>query len=97
MMPHLGEEIFAKLRPDAGLVARQVWPKANPALLVVDEVTIAVQVNGKLRGTITVPAGLAAEPVLAEAEAAVASVLAGQTIVKKIHVPDRIVNFVVKP
>ncbi|HYP63327.1 MAG TPA: leucine--tRNA ligase [Acidocella sp.] len=97
MMPHLGEEIFAKLRPDAGLVARQPWPKADPALLVVDEVTIAVQVNGKLRGTVLVPAGQAAEPTLAAAETAVASVLAGQTIVKKIHVPDRIVNFVVKP
>jgi leucyl-tRNA synthetase len=97
MMPHVAEEIFAKLRPEAGLVALQPWPKADPALLVQDEVTIAVQVNGKLRGTITVPAGQAAEPVLLAAEAAVASVLAGQTIVKKIHVPDRIVNFVVKP
>ena len=97
MMPHLGEEVFAKICPGAGLVAQQPWPKADPALLVVDEVTIAVQVNGKLRGTIVVPAGQAAEPVLAAAEAAVASVLAGQTIVKKIHVPDRIVNFVVKP
>jgi leucyl-tRNA synthetase len=97
MMPHLGEEIFAALRPGAGLVALQPWPKADPALLVQDEVTIAVQVNGKLRGTITVPAGQAAEPTLAAAEAAVTSVLAGQTIVKKIHVPDRIVNFVVKP
>jgi leucyl-tRNA synthetase len=97
MMPHLGEEIFGKLRPAAGLVALQPWPKADPALLVVDEVTIAVQVNGKLRGTITVAAGQAAETVLNAAEAAVASVLAGQSIVKKIHVPDRIVNFVVKP
>jgi leucyl-tRNA synthetase len=97
MMPHVGEEIFARLRPDAGLVALQAWPKADAALLVQDEVTIAVQVNGKLRGTILVPAGQAAEPTLAAAEAAVASVLAGQSIVKKIHVPDRIVNFVVKP
>ena len=97
MMPHLAEEIFARLRPEAGLVARQPWPKADPALLVVDEVTIAVQVNGKLRGTVTVPAGQAAEPTLAAAEIAVAAVLAGQTIVKKIHVPDRIVNFVIKP
>lgn len=97
MMPHLGEEIFATLCPGAGLVAVQPWPKADAALLVLDEVTIAVQVNGKLRGTVIVPAGQAAEPTLAAAEAAVASVLAGQTIVKKIHVPDRIVNFVVKP
>ncbi len=97
MMPHLGEEIFARLRPELGLVALQPWPKADPVLLVLDEVTIAVQVNGKLRGTIIIPAGQAAELTLAAAEAAVASVLAGQSIVKKIHVPDRIVNFVVKP
>jgi leucyl-tRNA synthetase len=97
MMPHLAEEIFAKLHPGEGLVAQQPWPKADPALLTVDEVTIAVQVNGKLRGTITVPAGQDAETNVAAAAEAVSTVLAGQTIVKKIHVPDRIVNFVVKP
>ncbi|MCB5944172.1 leucine--tRNA ligase [Acidocella sp. KAb 2-4] len=97
MMPHLGEEIFARLHPGAGLVAQQPWPKADPALLTVDEVTIAVQVNGKLRGTITVPAGQAGEQNIAAAAAAVSTALAGQTIVKQIHVPDRIVNFVVKP
>jgi leucyl-tRNA synthetase len=97
MMPHLGEEVFAALHPGAGLVALQPWPKADPALLVLDEVTIAVQVNGKLRGTITVPAGQNAEANTAIATDAVSTVLAGQTIVKKIYVPDRIVNFVVKP
>ncbi|WP_297490470.1 leucine--tRNA ligase [Acidocella sp.] len=97
MMPHLGEEVYGRLCPGQGLVAQQPWPQANQALLVLDEVTIAVQVNGKLRGTVTVPAGQEAGPTLAAAELAVAAVLAGQTIVKKIHVPDRIVNFVVKP
>ncbi|MBB5373589.1 leucine--tRNA ligase [Acidocella aromatica] len=97
MMPHLAEDIFAKLNPGAGLVAQQPWPKADPALLTVDEVTIAVQVNGKLRGTITVPAGQPAEQNIAVAAEAVSTALAGQTIVKQIHVPDRIVNFVVKP
>jgi len=97
MMPHLAEEVFATLRPGEGLVAQQPWPKADPALLTVDEVTIAVQVNGKLRGTIVVPAGQDGETNIAAAAAAVSTVLAGQTIVKKIHVPDRIVNFVVKP
>jgi leucyl-tRNA synthetase len=97
MMPHLGEEVFAKLRPDAGLVALQPWPKADPALLVQDEVTMALQVNGKLRGTMTVPAGQSAEANTAIALQTLSTVLAGQNIVKKIHVPDRIVNFVVKP
>jgi leucyl-tRNA synthetase len=97
MMPHLAEEIFAKLNPAAGLLATQPWPKPDSALLTVDEVTIAVQVNGKLRGTIIVPAGQTADANIAAATAAVSTVLAGQTIVKQIHVPDRIVNFVVKP
>ncbi len=97
MMPHLAEEIFALLRPDAGLVVAQPWPVADAALLVVDEVTIAVQVNGKLRGTITVAAGAGADDVLPIAKQAVAGALGDQKIVKEIFVPDRIVNFVVKP
>jgi len=73
------------------------WPEADPDLLVADTVTIAVQVMGKLRGTITVPpdaprdANLAA----ARAEANVARALQGRRIVKEIYVPNRIVNFVV--
>jgi leucyl-tRNA synthetase len=97
MMPHLAEEIFALLRPGAGLVVAQPWPVADAALLVVDEVTIAVQVNGKLRGTFSAPAGNAAAANVAIATTVVSSALAGQTIVKEIYVPDRIVNFVVKP
>jgi leucyl-tRNA synthetase len=97
IMPHLAEHLFAKLAPNAGLVASQPWPEPDPALLVVDEVTMAVQVNGKLRGTIIVPAGQSAEINIAAAKEAVSTLLAGQTIVKQIHVPDRIVNFVVKP
>ena len=96
MMPHLAEEIFARLHPGAGLVAQKSWPVADPALLEVDEVTLAVQVNGKLRGTITVPAGNDAEANIALAAEAVSTALQGATIVKRIHVPDRIVNFVVK-
>jgi leucyl-tRNA synthetase len=96
MMPHLGEEIFAKLHPGAGLVAQRSWPVADPALLKVDEVTLAVQVNGKLRGTVTVPAGNDADANIALAAEAVSTALQGATIVKRIHVPDRIVNFVVK-
>jgi leucyl-tRNA synthetase len=97
MMPHLAEEIGAILFPGGALVATQPWPKADPALLTVDEVTVAVQVNGKLKATILLPAGAAAETALAVAKQAVSSALNGMTLVKEIHVPDRIVNFVVKP
>jgi leucyl-tRNA synthetase len=96
MMPHLAEELFAVLSPDARLVAEAPWPEAEPALLAVDEVTLAVQVNGKLRGTVTVPAGQSAAANIALAREAVAGALNGMTVVKEIHVPDRIVNFVAR-
>jgi hypothetical protein len=97
MVPHVAESINRILNPGVPLIATQPWPKADPALLVQDEVTIAVQVNGKLRGTIIVPLGAPAEDNIAVAKQAVAGALNGQTLVKEIYVPDRIVNFVVKP
>ena len=97
MMPHLAEEIFSVLHPGAGLAVDQPWPVAEAALLVADEVTIAVQVNGKLRGTFLAPAGMAAAEAFVIAKQTAKSALGEQTIVKEIYVPDRIVNFVVKP
>jgi leucyl-tRNA synthetase len=97
MVPHVAETINHTLNPDAPLIATQPWPKADPALLVQDEVTIAVQVNGKLRGTIVVAANGDKTQNLAIAKQAVSGALIGSKIVKEIYVPDRIVNFVVKP
>ena len=79
------------------LVAELTWPEADPLLLVPDSVTIAVQVMGKLRGTIEVAPNASAEVVLAAAETDpnVAKALVGKRIVKRVHVPNRIVNFVV--
>ena len=96
MMPHLAEEIHA--RSGGGLLAVAAWPEPEPALLKVDVVTVAVQIMGKLRGTIDVATDATADTVigLAEAEPNVARLLAGQHIVKRIHVPGRIVNFVVR-
>ena len=97
MMPHLAEEIYARLPGTQGLVAQAAWPEADPALLVAESVTIAVQIMGKLRGTIEALPGASAADVIAAAEAEpnVARQLEGRRIVKRIHVPDRIVNFVV--
>jgi leucyl-tRNA synthetase len=98
MMPHLAEEIFARLHPEkARVVADLPWPEPDPTLLAADQVTIAVQVMGKLRGTIAVPPGAPAGEVIAAAEAEpnVARALSGRRVLKRIHVPDRIVNFVV--
>jgi leucyl-tRNA synthetase len=98
MMPHLAEEVYARLFPDNGhLVAELAWPEADPELLIAETVTIAVQVGGKLRGTIAVAPNAPADVVLATAEADpnVAKALEGRRIVKRVHVPNRIVNFVV--
>jgi leucyl-tRNA synthetase len=98
MMPHLAEEIFRRLYPDAGrLVAELPWPDYDPALAAAETITIAVQGGGKLRATVAVAPGTAAEAVLAAAEADpnVVRALEGKRVVKRIHVPGRIVNFVV--
>jgi leucyl-tRNA synthetase len=96
MAPHLAEEVQAIIDPSAAiLIADQPWPEADPALLAVERVTVAVQVMGKLRGTVELPPGAPAEVALPAAEAEVARLLEGKRIIKRIHVPDRIVNFVV--
>ena len=97
MAPHLAEEVNHLIDPAAPLVAEQPWPEADPALIAVETVTIAVQIMGKLRGTIELPPGAPADAAIAAAEAEpnVARQLEGRRIVKRIHVPDRIVNFVV--
>jgi len=95
MIPHLAEEAWAQFG-EAGLVADAEWPAFDAALLVEDEVTIAVQVNGKLRDTLTVPRGEAREALEAKALAApnVVRLLNGAAPKKVIVVPDRLVNLV---
>ncbi|KHK92219.1 leucine--tRNA ligase [Novosphingobium malaysiense] len=94
MMPHLAEEAYATF--GEGLVADAAWPEVDPALLVEDEVTIAVQVKGKLRDTLTVAKGTAREELeaLALASEKVQRALDGAEIRKVIVVPDRLVNLV---
>src|SRR5689334_23105207 len=95
MAPHLAEESWALLGGE-GLIADAAWPNFDPALLVDDQVTLAVQVNGKLRDTLTAPRGLdrAAAEELALASDKVQRQLAGATPRKVIVVPDRLVNIV---
>ena len=97
MMPHLAEEIALRLGAPGGLVAERAWPVADPALVAAQSVTIAVQVMGKLRATLEFAPDAPAAAVIAAAEADpnVARMLAGRRVVKRIHVPNRIVNFVV--
>jgi leucyl-tRNA synthetase len=95
MAPHLAEESWAALGGD-GLVVNADWPKFDPAMLVEDHVTLAVQVNGKLRDTVTAPRGLdrAEVEALALASCNVQRQLAGAAPRKIIVVPDRLVNIV---
>lgn len=95
MVPHLAEEAWALLG-QSGLVCDAGWPVADPALLVDDEVTIAVQVNGKLKGDFTAAKGSdkAALEAAALALPGVVRTLDGATPRKVIVVPDRLVNIV---
>ena len=97
-MPHLAEELWSLLRPDSDqLVAELSWLVADPALLAAETLTMAVQVLGKLRATIEVAidANEATIFAAAEAEENVQRALEGRPIRKRIHVPGRVVNFVV--
>ena len=96
MLPHLAEELWSELDHDT-LLVDVPWPEADPALLVEDSVTIAVQINGKLRATIDLPKDIDAATAekLALAAPAVAAALDGKTPRKIIVVPNRIVNVVV--
>lgn len=96
--PHLTEEINSKLQvPDSGIMlCDQDWPKYNEAYLVEDEVEIVVQVNGKLRGKITVTKDATKEDIetLAQQDENVQQHIEGKTIRKIIVVPGRLVNIV---
>jgi len=95
MTPHLAEQAWADAGHE-GLIADAAWPMVNPALLVEDEVTVAIQVNGKLRDTLRLPKGMPREEVEAAALASehVIRTLDGKVPRKIIVVPDRLVNVV---
>jgi leucyl-tRNA synthetase len=95
MMPHLAEECWSVLG-HAETVVNTPWPKADASLLVDDEITLAVQVNGKRRDEIRVPKGSTKEflePLVLQLEG-VKRALDGKPVTKFIVVPDRIINIV---
>lgn len=95
-VPHLAEELWSHLGHDEGLEAAG-WPMWDAEAIIDAEKVIVVQVNGKMRGKITVAADLADEEVknLALTDTAVVRFLAGQTVGKVIVVPNRLVNIVI--
>ena len=95
MAPHLAEEIWQRLGNSESL-AYAAWPVADPALLVSEEITLVVQVNGKKRGEIQVPAGISDAQAQERALAleAVQRILEGRAPKKLIVVKGRLVNIV---
>ena len=96
MTPHLAEDIWAH-QGGQGLIANAPWPKADPALLVEDEVTLPIQINGKRRDEITVAKDMGTEELeaLVLQNNVVIKALDGATPKKLIIVPGRIVNVVI--
>jgi len=94
-MPHLAEELWQRLGHGT-LLAETAWPVADPKLVIDDTATVAVQVNGKLRATISLPRDCdkAEAERAALAEPAVVRALEGKPVKKVIVVPNRIVNVV---
>jgi leucyl-tRNA synthetase len=96
MTPHIAESIWS-YQGGAGICAQAPWPKADPALLIADTVILPIQINGKRRAEISVPADMSAAEVekIALANEDVVKFLAGQPVKKLIVVPGRIINVVV--
>ena len=93
--PHLAEEIWQGLG-EKGLCTLAPWPEFDESKTVDDTVEVAVQINGKVRGTVTLPMNCPKEQALEEAKRVVSAQLEGKTIVKEIAVPNRIVNIVIR-
>ncbi len=97
MVPHVSEELWEMLGHTRTMLARTAWPKFIAELAAEDQVEIVVQFNGRVKAKVLVEAGLdqeaLAERVLAEPK--IAQLLNGQRIVKRIVVPDKLVNLVV--
>jgi len=95
--PHMAEELWHKLGEKQSIF-KTSWPKADVSKLKQEQVLYVVQINGKLRSKFTVPAGTKEDKVIKQARAdqKIAVLLQSKQVVKTIHVPSRLVNFVIK-
>ncbi|MDD5713230.1 MAG: class I tRNA ligase family protein, partial [Smithellaceae bacterium] len=97
IVPHIAEELWEMLGQKVAL-ADAAWPGYDPAITAAEEITIVIQVNGKVRSRITVPADESEEKIkeLALKDEKVEKFIAGHPIVKEVYVPKKLVNIVVK-
>jgi leucyl-tRNA synthetase len=96
IVPHISQALWTELRPGSDLLD-QSFPKADAAALVQDEIELVIQVNGKLRGNVTVPKDAAKDAIeqAALAEPSIQKFLEGVSVKKIIVVPGKLVNIVV--
>ncbi|MCX5823541.1 MAG: leucine--tRNA ligase [Deltaproteobacteria bacterium] len=96
LVPHITEELWTLLGRQESL-ADAAWPTFDPAVASEEEITIVIQINGKVRSRINLPADEEGENIktLALAEERIASLTAGKTIVKVVYVPKKLVNIVI--
>ena len=96
-VPHIAEELWCEGLGNAYSIHNQSWPEANPELMAVEEITLIVQVNGKLRDRIVVPVDISQADAekTALASPGAAPYLEGKKVRKVIVVPGRLVNIVV--
>ena len=96
MAPHLAEELWAVLG-HASTLQQAAWPEYVPQLAEEEQVEIVIQINGRVRGKIRVDGGLGEEELAERAlgDVRIAQLLHGQRIVKRIVVPNKLVNIVV--
>ncbi len=93
--PHIAEELWEKLGNTGSVFENNSWPEADQELMKDDEIKIPVQINGKTKEVIEVPADISKEDAIAAGKEAIADKINGN-IVKEIYVPGRIINLVVK-
>ena len=96
--PHMADELWERFGWE-GMASTSAWPAYDESKTVASEVTIAVQVGGKLKTTVTVATDSDQDAVLAAvtAEAKIAKLMEGKELVKVIHVPNKLVNLILKP
>ena len=95
--PHLAEEAWLALG-GRGSVHQQSWPEYDPSAISIEEVEVVIQINGKVRGRMRVPAGTTEENLLKKArgQQRIGELLEGKKVVRRIVVPDKLINIVVR-
>ena len=96
LAPHISEELWHRMGKDDSIVTAP-WPRFDASLIAEDMATMVVQVNGRVRGRVTVPAGIGEESAVARAlaEDTVRRFVDAKPIKKTVYVPDKLVNLVI--